>query len=99
MSTSVLKALRGKLDIKKHSPSILYLSTLYTGWINELMSWKPFVPLGRLTYMAYLVHPIVMLSYYMSRRQLAYFNNYEVVGSDILSISFIVNSSPIGGHI
>ena len=28
MSTSVLKALPGKLDIKRHSPSILYL---YTG--------------------------------------------------------------------
>ena len=27
MSTSVLKALPGKLDIKRHSPSILYLST------------------------------------------------------------------------
>ena len=25
MSTSVLKALPGKLDIKRHSPSILYL--------------------------------------------------------------------------
>ena len=25
MSTSVLKALTGKLDIKRHSPSILYL--------------------------------------------------------------------------
>ena len=28
MSTSVLKALPGKLDIKRHSPSILYLSGL-----------------------------------------------------------------------
>ena len=27
MSTSILKALPGKLDIKRHSPSILYLST------------------------------------------------------------------------
>ena len=27
MSTSVLKALPGKLDIKRHSPSILYLSS------------------------------------------------------------------------
>ena len=26
MSTSVIKALPGKLDIKRHSPSILYLS-------------------------------------------------------------------------
>ena len=68
----------------------VYFPTLYTGWINELMSWKPFIPLGRLTYMAYLVHPIVMLSYYMSRRQLTYFNNYEVVGSCKLSICFMV---------
>ena len=28
MSTSVLKALPGKLDIKRHSPSILYTSSL-----------------------------------------------------------------------
>ena len=26
MSTSILKALPGKLDIKRHSPSILYLT-------------------------------------------------------------------------
>ena len=29
MSTSVLKALPGKLDIKRHSPSILYVSTKF----------------------------------------------------------------------
>ena len=29
MSTSVLKALPGKLDIKRHSPSILYMTQLY----------------------------------------------------------------------
>ena len=32
MSTSILKALPGKLDIKRHSPSILYLSV--TSHIN-----------------------------------------------------------------
>ena len=30
MSTSVLKALPGKLDIKRHSPSILYLLAIGT---------------------------------------------------------------------
>ena len=30
MSTSVLKALPGKLDIKRHSPCILYISFSYT---------------------------------------------------------------------
>ena len=55
------------------------MSSFVVGWINELLSWKAFIPLGRLTYMAYLVHPIVMLHYYMSRQELVYFTNYEVV--------------------
>ena len=43
MSTSVLKALPGKLDIKRHSPSILYLSA-HTGSLvyqcNHLQNYK-----------------------------------------------------------
>ena len=35
MSTSVLKALPGKLDIKRHSPNILYVLINFTG--NETM--------------------------------------------------------------
>ena len=38
MSTSVLKALPGKLDIKRHSPSILYKMQLfrwYVGCMND----------------------------------------------------------------
>ena len=34
MSTSVLEALPGKLDIKRHSPSILYISGLI--WIQTI---------------------------------------------------------------
>ena len=40
LSTSVLKALPGKLDIKRHSPSILYLSVLllvYDRAVNGVM--------------------------------------------------------------
>ena len=33
MSTSVLKALPGKLDIKRHSPSIV---TIQNGWNNRI---------------------------------------------------------------
>ena len=33
VSTSVLKAAPGKLDIKKHSPSILYLLLLLSAWV------------------------------------------------------------------
>ena len=42
MSTSVLKALPGKLDIKRHSPSNLYLfepGQLYTLALSTKFSW------------------------------------------------------------
>ncbi|XP_067940094.1 nose resistant to fluoxetine protein 6-like [Watersipora subatra] len=37
------------------------------GWVNDLLAWRGFVPLSRMTYCAYLVHPVVMtyLSYSM----------------------------------
>ena len=34
MSTSVLKALPGKLDIKRHAPSILYISGPFLGHMH-----------------------------------------------------------------
>ena len=41
MSTSVLKALPGKLDIKRHSPSILYIfvRSILTGTLIVIVSW------------------------------------------------------------
>ena len=38
MSTSVLKAFPGKLDIKRHSPSILYIHGWMHGWIKLVCS-------------------------------------------------------------
>ena len=44
MSTSVLKALPDKLDIKRHSPSILYLQFslfIHAFGYNPVMLWLP----------------------------------------------------------
>ncbi|XP_048778807.2 nose resistant to fluoxetine protein 6-like isoform X3 [Ostrea edulis] len=38
------------------------------GFINTLLSWSPFVPLARLSYCIYLIHPIVMFVYIGSQR-------------------------------
>ena len=42
MSTSILKALPGKLDIKRHSPSILYISAslAMSTRVLEALSYK-----------------------------------------------------------
>lgn len=40
---------------------IFACSTHNGGWVNTLLSWKPFSPLARLTYCAYLLHPMILI--------------------------------------
>ncbi|GBN65246.1 Nose resistant to fluoxetine protein 6 [Araneus ventricosus] len=40
------------------------------GIITSILSWEAFVPFGRLTYMAYLIHPIIQFIYIGSTRTL-----------------------------
>ncbi|XP_072014421.1 nose resistant to fluoxetine protein 6-like [Amphiura filiformis] len=39
---------------------ILACKNGYGGWINTFLSWNFWVPVGRLTYTVYLVHPIIL---------------------------------------
>ena len=51
--------------------SWLYIATAithFTGWVNEFLSWPGFVPLSRMTYCAYLVHPVIMTVFYASHK-------------------------------
>ncbi|KAG8200755.1 hypothetical protein JTE90_022356 [Oedothorax gibbosus] len=41
---------------------IVCCSTGHGGVINYILSWKAFVPLGRLTFIVYLIHPIVQIA-------------------------------------
>ncbi|XP_029644314.1 nose resistant to fluoxetine protein 6-like [Octopus sinensis] len=42
--------------------------TGYGGYVNTILSWKALIPLSRLTYCAYLVHPIMMYYFYLNQR-------------------------------
>ncbi|XP_060063191.1 O-acyltransferase like protein-like [Ylistrum balloti] len=42
------------------------------GFVNTILSWKPFIPLGRLTYCAYLCHMIIIYMNLLSARQHLY---------------------------
>ncbi|XP_048774751.1 nose resistant to fluoxetine protein 6-like isoform X2 [Ostrea edulis] len=48
------------------------------GFINTLLSWSFFTPLARLTYFAYLVHPILIYGYYYSLRTPLYIDDLTV---------------------
>ncbi|GBM27686.1 Nose resistant to fluoxetine protein 6 [Araneus ventricosus] len=47
--------------------------------VNSILSWKALIPLSRLTYCAYLVHPIVQITYFGSIRRLIEFNHINVM--------------------
>lgn len=59
------------------------------GFVNTILSWKAIVPLSRLTYCAYLVHPIIMYTYYNSVRQPLYLTDFTMI---ILFLGFLVIS-------
>uniref|UniRef100_A0A0L8GBE4 Acyltransferase 3 domain-containing protein n=3 Tax=Octopus bimaculoides TaxID=37653 RepID=A0A0L8GBE4_OCTBM len=42
--------------------------TGYGGYVNTILSWKALIPLSRLTYCAYLVHPVIMYYFYLNQR-------------------------------
>ncbi|XP_060604940.1 nose resistant to fluoxetine protein 6-like isoform X2 [Ruditapes philippinarum] len=58
---------------------IFACATGYGGPVNSLLSWKGIIPLSRLTYCAYLVHPIAMYLYYQSRRSLMHWYDLEII--------------------
>ncbi|XP_069111777.1 O-acyltransferase like protein-like [Argopecten irradians] len=60
------------------------------GIVNSLLSWGGFIPLSRLGYCIYLVHPIVILVHGFSRRSLFYVDDfglvYLIVGHTTISL-------------
>ncbi|KAL4220888.1 hypothetical protein ACF0H5_019154 [Mactra antiquata] len=62
------------------------------GLINSFLSWNGFIPLSRLSYAAYLVHPICMMIYFASRRTLFYITDYNIIYLFLghLSITYMV---------
>ncbi|XP_076093698.1 nose resistant to fluoxetine protein 6-like [Mytilus galloprovincialis] len=51
----------------------------YGGYVNTVLSWKGFIPLSRLTYCAYLVHPPIIYYYLLTRRRLIHFTDTEII--------------------
>jgi len=48
----------------------------YGGVVNKFLSWKIWLPFSRLTYCAYLLHPLVIHGFYQSRSQPQYFDSH-----------------------
>ncbi|RWS07993.1 nose resistant to fluoxetine protein 6-like isoform X1, partial [Dinothrombium tinctorium] len=89
------KAFRGFLPTVHHSALYLAthrtLWALAIGWlvfacstkrggiINKFLSWSAFGPLSSLTFLAYLIHPLLMVIHTGSIRERVYFGHYELL--------------------
>ncbi|GFO24199.1 nose resistant to fluoxetine protein 6-like [Plakobranchus ocellatus] len=51
----------------------------YGGVINSILSWTAWVPLSRLTFGTYLIHPMVIFYFNNNRRTVAYFTYHFVI--------------------
>ncbi|KAF8795657.1 Nose resistant to fluoxetine protein 6 like protein [Argiope bruennichi] len=58
---------------------IFVCETGHGGFITKFLSWKLFIPLSRLTYCAYLVHPILIHAYYQAYPTALYFTELLMV--------------------
>ena len=66
----------------------------FIGYVNTVLSWKGFIPLSRLTYCAYLVHPPIIYYYLLTRRRLIHFTDTEIVsGAKTVSGQFALSST------
>jgi peptidoglycan/LPS O-acetylase OafA/YrhL len=50
----------------------------FAGIINDILSWRAWFPLSRLTYSAYLFHPVVILVYLGSLRETVFIDNLHM---------------------
>lgn len=70
-----------------------------------MLSWKGFVPLSRVTYLVYLIHPVLLVLVVYSRRTLAHLNNFDMVGVPLVPSIIILfwffksSQSAIGLHV
>lgn len=67
---------------------IFACATGYGGPVNTFLSWSPFGPLSSLSYLAYLVHPILMLLHTGRIRERIYFGHYELVNIFVSRLVF-----------
>ncbi|WAR14840.1 NRF6-like protein [Mya arenaria] len=53
-------------------------ATGYGGPVSDFLSWKGFVPLSRVTFLVYLIHPVLMVLAVYTRRTMLNLNDFQM---------------------
>ncbi|XP_003728287.1 nose resistant to fluoxetine protein 6 [Strongylocentrotus purpuratus] len=66
----------------------------YGGWINDFLSWELWIPMSRLTYSAYLLHPII-ITIYISNFATNYFFSIYMLAFEVAAIITLAYTAAI----
>lgn len=67
---------------------VLACASGYGGPVNWFLSWKLWAPLGRLTFAAYLVHPIIIVTYQVNLMTPIHFTDLTLIYMFISNLVF-----------
>ena len=67
---------------------VLACASGYGGPVNWVLSWKIWAPVGRLTYAAYLVHPIILVAYIFNLLTPLHFTDLTVIYMFVANLVF-----------
>ena len=67
---------------------VLACASGYGGPVNWVLSWKFWAPVGRLTYAAYLVHPIILVAYIFNLLTPLHFTDLTVIYMFVANLVF-----------
>ncbi|XP_061196927.1 nose resistant to fluoxetine protein 6-like [Saccostrea echinata] len=63
------------------------------GIVNWILSWRGFLPLSRLSFVVYLIHPVVMVAFVYNKKVLVYMNNLEMA---YMFLGHLISSFALG---
>ena len=58
---------------------VFFTVFIRSGFVNMFLSWKFWVPIGKLTYIGYLIHEVFLVVYQFNRPNQQYYYDYAQV--------------------
>ena len=64
--------------------AVICFVSYVTGVVDNILSWKGWFPLSRLTYCAYLLHPVVLMVYIGTLKEVIHIDHLHMVRQTVL---------------
>lgn len=74
------------------------MDVLFSGAVNDILGWRAWIPLSRVTFCAYLIHPILLQIYYLSRPHAFHFTTVYQMVCLLITYIFLFSKKVLSLH-